>query len=117
MTGKEIQIRNMFEGMLSAAESIFKDDKDYQKDMENFSARVQWEVGSYKGYQVFENGAYTFKIDEEIENPDLTFSITDLDVAEKLFEGAITEGAVLKNHGNLSFTKPVPSRPTGKSSG
>lgn len=102
MTDKEIQIRSMFESMLSEAESIFQGDRDYQKDMESFSARVQWEVGPYKGYQVFDNGAYTFKIDEEIENPDLTFSITDLDVAEKLFKGEITEGAVLRSDGELN---------------
>ena len=52
MTEKETQIRNMFESMLSEAESILQSDRDYQKDMENFSARVQWEVGPYKGYQV-----------------------------------------------------------------
>jgi ferredoxin len=102
MTDKEAEIRELFKGMLSEAKSIIQSDRDYQRDLEDFSARVQWEVGPYKGYQVFENGEYTFKIGEEIEDPDLTFSITDLDVAGKLFAGEISEGAVLRRGGKLS---------------
>ena len=116
MTEQEIKIRDMFESMLSEAGSIIQGDRDYQKDMESFSARVQWEVGPYKGYQVFDNGKYTFKIGEEIGNPDLTFSIADLDVAEKLFKGEIREGAVLKNDGNLNalFLKSLTKDEQGK---
>ncbi len=56
MTDREDEIRKTFEGMLRKASSILHSDRDFQKNLEDFSARVQWEVGPYKGYQVFDNG-------------------------------------------------------------
>ena len=98
MEERELQVRMMFCQMLADVEQYAKADEDYRNDMEGFEARVQWEIGSTKGYQVFEGGKYSFKIDAEIEDPDITLRLNDLDVARKLLSGE-SEDFVVNNFG------------------
>ena len=87
MGKKELQVKGMLNEMLQEIDKYAKIDEDYQEDMKDFNVKIQWVVGSTKGYQVFNRGKYSFKVDGEIEDPDVTLKLKDLDVAKQLLSG------------------------------
>jgi ferredoxin len=98
MGKKELQVKMMFNEMLKDMEKYAEIDEDYQEDMKDFNVKIQWEVGSIKGYQVFQGGKYSFKIDEEIEDPDITLKLKGIDIAKQLLSGE-SEDFILDNLG------------------
>jgi UDP-glucose 4-epimerase len=98
MGKKELQVKKMFSEMLKDMEKYAEIDEDYQEDMEYFNVKIQWEVGSIKGYQVFDGGKYSFKVDGEIEDPDVTLKLKDFSVAKQLISGE-SEDFILNNLG------------------
>lgn len=105
----EFEAKMMFYIMLKSLDEIAKVDEEFQEDLEGFEAKIQWKISHFKGYQIFEAGNYSFLIDGEIEDPDVTMKIEDADFAKKFFRGEVdgTSAYVsgdLKIEGNLTTT-------------
>jgi len=99
MTEKELQVRALFKKVLQDAEEYASTDEYYAEDMKDFDKKVQWEFGPIKGYQIFKGTEYSFKIDEEIENPDLVLGCNDLDLAKQLLNNEFDDLRVLFKKG------------------
>lgn len=85
----EFQAKMMFYMMCKSLEEIAKVDEELQEEMEDFEGKIQWKIASFKGYQVIEEGKYSFVIDEEIDDADLTMIIEDAEVARGFFSGEV----------------------------
>jgi len=89
MDKKEFQVKMLFYLMLKSIDEIAKVDEELQDEIEDFEAKILWKIGNFTGYQIFEDGKYSYMIDEEIEDPDVTMTIRDLDVAKDFFTGEL----------------------------
>lgn len=87
MTEREFQFRELFEKKMADVEKYAETYEYWAEDMKGFEAKVQWRFGQIKGYQIFKGTDYAFKLDEEIEDPDIVFSCGDLEVAEGFLNG------------------------------
>jgi UDP-glucose 4-epimerase len=85
MQDKELQVRTLFERMLTNTEEYANTYEHYAKDMKNYSAKVQWKLGPISGYQIFNGSEYSYEKDAEIENPDIIIECDDLIVARQFF--------------------------------
>ena len=85
----EFQSKMMFFIMCKAIEEIAKVDEELQEEMEDFDGKIQWKIASYKGYQVFDEGKYSFVMDEEVDDPDLTMIIESAETAKGFFSGEV----------------------------
>jgi len=109
MDKKEFQVKMLFYLMLKSLDEIAKVDEELQEEMEDFEAKIQWKIGNFTGYQVFKDGKYSWVIDKEIEDPDVTMTIRDLDVAKDFFTGELDGTSAymsgdLQIEGNLQLT-------------
>ncbi|MHA1671126.1 MAG: DUF362 domain-containing protein [Promethearchaeota archaeon] len=86
---KEAKVRELFEKMLEDAAKYAMKYEFYGEDMEDFHEVVQWKFGPIRGYQVFDETEYSFKIDEEVENPTLVLGCKDLDLAYQFLNDEI----------------------------
>ena len=86
---KEAKVRELFVKMLEDAAKYAVQYEFYIEDMEDFHEVVQWEFGSIRGYQVFDETEYSYRIDEEAEDPTLVLGCTDLDLAYKFLNNEI----------------------------
>ena len=90
-------------------DSIAKVDEDFQEDLEDIEGIVQWNIGNIRAYLKFEEGKYSFVMDAEAEDPDVTMILEDIDFAGRFFSGeedgtsAYMSGD-LKIEGNLQLT-------------
>lgn len=89
MEKAEFQSKMMFFIMCKAIEEIAKVDEELQEEMEDFDGKIQWKIASFKGYQVFEEGKYSFVMDEEVDDPDLTMIIESAETAKGFFSGEV----------------------------
>jgi len=89
MREKEIKVRELFEQMLEDAAKYAVWEKFYEEDMKGFHEVVQWKFGPIRGYQVYDETEYSFKIDEEAEDPTLVLGCTDLDLAYQFLNNEI----------------------------
>ncbi len=83
MEEKEAKVRELFVKMLEDAAKYAVEYEFYEEDMKDFHEIVQWKFGPIKGYQIFDETEYSFKIDEEAEDPTLVLGTKDLDLAYK----------------------------------
>jgi len=90
MEEKEAKVRELFVKMLEDAAKYAKQEKYYAEDMKDFHEVVQWKFGSIRGYQIFDETEYSFKIDEEAEDPTLVLGCTDLDLAYQFLNDEIS---------------------------
>jgi len=81
MDEKETKVHELFVKMLKDAAKYAKQYEFYAEDMKDFHEVVQWKFDSIRGYQVFDETEYSFKIDEEAEDPTLVLGCKDLDLA------------------------------------
>ena len=102
MEKNEFQSKMLFYIMLESIEEISKVDEEFQEELEVIEGKIQWNIGNFKGYQIFENGKYSFKIDAEIEEPDLTMILPDVDIAKSLLTGEI-DGTSAYMSGDLTI--------------
>lgn len=114
MEKKELHVRVLFQMMLKSLEEISRVDDDFQDELEDIEATVQWKIENIKGYQSFKNGIVNYKIDEELEKPDLTVILKDLDFAKEFFTGKIDGTTAfmsgdLKVDGNLQHAVTLAS--------
>ena len=89
MEKKEFHAKVMFYMMCKSLEEIAKVDEDFQDEIEEFEAKIQWNIVDFKGALVFDKGKYSFEMDYEIEDPDVIFTINDVDTALEMFSGKI----------------------------
>jgi ferredoxin len=59
--------------------SVDISDEFYQKDFKNFTLKVNWDICGVKGYQIFEQTAYTKKYGEFLEDADVTLTINNIE--------------------------------------
>jgi len=59
-------------------------DEIYQKDFENLTYKVNWDVFGANGYQIYKQDEYTYKIGELLEDPDATISFLTMEFVEQL---------------------------------
>ncbi len=59
-------------------------DEIYQKDFEGLIYKVNWNLDGAKGYQIYEQDKYAYKIGELLEDPDLTISFLTMEFVDQL---------------------------------
>ncbi len=89
MEKKEFQVKMIFYIMLKSLEEIAKVDEELQEELEDLEGTIQWKLGNIRGYQVIKDGKYSFKIDEEAEDPDVTLIMEDLELARQMLSGEL----------------------------
>jgi len=87
---KEAKVRWLFVKMLEDAAKYAVQYEFYAEDMKDFHEVVQWKFGPIRGYQIFDETEYSFKIDEEVEDPTLVLGCTDLDLAYQFLNDEIS---------------------------
>lgn len=109
MDKKEFQVKMMFYIMAKGFEEIAKIDEEFQEDLEDIEGVVQWNIGNIRAYLKFDEGKYSFEMDAEADDPDVTMILEDIDFAQRFFSGeedgtsAYMSGD-LKIEGNLQLT-------------
>jgi putative sterol carrier protein len=108
MDKKELQVKMIFYIMGKSLEEIAKVDEEFKEDMEDIEGTIQWKIGDIRGYQVFDEGNYSFVMDEEAEDPDAVMILEDLDFAQQFFSGEVDGTSAymsgdLKIEGNLQL--------------
>ena len=95
MREKEVKIRELFVKMLEDAAKYAVQYEFYEQDMKDFHEVVLWKFGPIRGYQVFDETEYSFKIDEEAEDPTLVLGCKDLDLAYQFLNDEISHWPAL----------------------
>ena len=95
MQEKEAKVKELFVKMLEDAEKYAVEYEFYAKDMEDYHEVVQWKFGPIRGYQVFDETEYSFKIDAEAEDPTLVLGCKDLDLAYQFLNDEISHWPAL----------------------
>ena len=95
--------------MVKSLEEIAKVDEDFQEDLEDLEGTIQWKIGNIRAYQVIEDGKYSFVMDAEAEDPDVTMILEDIDFARQFFSGEVDGTSAymsgdLKIEGDLQLT-------------
>ena len=109
MDKKEFQVKMMFYIMAKGFEEIAKVDEEFQEDLEDIEGIVQWNIGNIRAYLKFDEGKYSFEMDAEADDPDVTMILEDIEFARRFFSGeedgtsAYMSGD-LKIEGNLQLT-------------
>lgn len=83
------KIANLFQNMMKSVEEISPTDKKFEYDMQDFDLKIQWDICGVPGYQIFNNGDYSWGFEEKLEDPDLILEITETAVALKFLRGEI----------------------------
>lgn len=91
MSNQEIELETYFKKMLDDIDELLKVDEVLKKDWKNNDMSFQWYVNGLKGYQIFENGTYTHKFGEEIENADLTIHFAEEEIALRFLKGDLED--------------------------
>ncbi|TFG30468.1 MAG: SCP2 sterol-binding domain-containing protein [Promethearchaeota archaeon] len=109
MEKKELQVKMMFYIMVKSLEEIAKVDEEFQEDMEDIEGIIQWKIGNIRAYQKFEEGKYSFVMDAEAEDPEVTMILEDVEFAQKFFNGEVDGTSAymsgdLKIEGDLQLT-------------
>ena len=109
MEKKELLVKMMFYIMVKSLEQIAKVDEDFQEDLEDLEGTIQWKIGNIRAYQVIEDGKYSFVMDAEAEDPDVTMILEDIDFARQFFSGEVDGTSAymsgdLKIEGDLQLT-------------
>ena len=109
MEKKELLVKMMFYIMVKSLEEIAKVDEDFREDLEDLEGTIQWKIGNIRAYQVIEDGKYSFVMDAEAEDPDVTMILEDIDFARQFFSGEVDGTSAymsgdLKIEGDLQMT-------------
>ena len=109
MNREEFEVKVLLYIMIKSLEEISKVDEEMQEILEDFDAKIQWKLGDLRAYLVFGEGKVTGKLDEEIENPDVTLIMHDLTKAKMLLSGELDGTSAymsgdLTIEGNLQIT-------------
>lgn len=103
MDKSEFQAKFMFFMMMKGIEEVAAVDEDMKEEVEEFEAKIQWNLGeNIKGYQIFDAGQYSFEIDGELDDPDVTMTVPDVNIAILFFTGKLDPTAAYMS-GDLSI--------------
>ncbi|MHA1883946.1 MAG: indolepyruvate ferredoxin oxidoreductase subunit alpha [Promethearchaeota archaeon] len=89
MTNQESELELYFKKMLDDIDDLIEVDEFLKKDWEKTDFSIQWFINGIKGYQIFENGKYTHKFGEELENTDLTIKFDDVETTLRFLKGKL----------------------------
>jgi len=82
------EIEQLFKKMMEASGRIVKMSPLYKKDMKDLGLiKVNWKVAGVLGYQTFELDNYTYKVGENLEDPDISLVIYDEDLGKRFLNG------------------------------
>ena len=99
MSKIDIEIKTLFKKMLTEQEEVTKQDEIYQKDIENFPLKIQWNIKGTQGYQIFEKDNYSYKFGGELKEPDITLVIENENAARLFLTGEMGDYSTIpKNH-------------------
>ena len=75
--------------MMKDSGRIARRSRIFKRDIKDFGGiiKLQWKVGGKLGYQIFETDNYSYKIGEQLENPDLFIRISNPDLAIRFLKG------------------------------
>lgn len=109
MEKKELQVKMMFYIMAKSLEEIEKVDEEFREDLEDVEGTIQWKIGNIRAYLTFEEGKYSFVMDAEAEDPDVTMILEDIEFAQQFFNGEVDGTSAymsgdLKIEGDLQMT-------------
>ncbi|MHA1294946.1 MAG: SCP2 sterol-binding domain-containing protein [Promethearchaeota archaeon] len=103
MDTEELQVKVLMFAMVKAIEEIAKVDEDMQEELEDLEGRIQWKVANIRAYQIFGEGLeYSFGFDKEIEDPNVTLTISELATAKRFFTGEL-DGTSAYMSGDLAI--------------
>ena len=89
MEESKIKLEQIFKNMLEGTIQEIDEDEFYQKDVKTFPLKVNWKMDDLKAYQIYEADNYSYKFGEELENPDLAFTIKNIELGKKFLEGEL----------------------------
>lgn len=82
------EIELQFKRMLHDFEEVSQNDEIYRKDIEELGTfKIQWNICDIRGYQILELDNYSYKSDDTLDDPDITFTFTDADEAARFLRG------------------------------
>ena len=87
MVENSTELELLFKKMLKDTIEDIEKDEVYRKDVKNFPLKVQWKINGITGYQIYEEDNYSYKYGEELENPDFTIILKDIELGKKFFSG------------------------------
>ena len=88
MVENKEEIEQLYKKMMEASGRIAKMSPLYKKDMKDLgTVKVNWKVAGVLGYQIFELDNYTYKVGENLEDPDISFVIYDEDLGKRFLNG------------------------------
>jgi len=88
MIKNKAEIESLFKKMLNETEENAPKDAIYQEDIKTTGTlKVQWKICGILGYQIYDRDDVFCKFGEEIEEPDVTLSIREMDLAARLLKG------------------------------
>jgi UDP-glucose 4-epimerase len=83
---KEIETR--FKKMMHDFEEVSQNDVVFRKDIEELGKfTIQWNICELRGYQILELDSYSYDFGDTLDDPDITFTFTDADEADRFLRG------------------------------
>ena len=89
MSNQELELEMYFKKMLYDIADLIDIDEILIKDWKGINMKIQWFVHGLKGYQIFENGNYSYKFGEEIEDADLTLKFAEKELTLRFLKGKL----------------------------
>ncbi|MHA1350479.1 MAG: 4Fe-4S binding protein [Promethearchaeota archaeon] len=89
MTENKNVLMSAFIKMMRDLEGITQNDTIYQESISDFGGivKLQWNICGVLGYQIFKNDDYTYKLGEELNDPDVYLKIKHKDLALRFLNG------------------------------
>jgi len=86
---KILTLKCMMYNIMNCVDEIAKVDEDLKEEIEDMDGSIQWKLGDeINAYQAFEDGKYSWAIDAELDNPEVTVKVKDLDLARGVLSGS-----------------------------
>jgi len=88
MVENKEEIESLFNKMMEDSGRIVKISPIYKRDMKDFDKiKVQWKIAGVYGYQIYEKENYTYKVGEQLEDPDISIVIRNRDLGKRFLSG------------------------------
>jgi len=92
MVENKAEIESLFKKMMKNFEESPLEDKMYQEDFKDIGVfKVQWKICGILGYQIYEKDKISYKFGEKLEEPDVSLTIRDSDIAIRFLKGELFE--------------------------
>lgn len=91
MTDNKTELENLFKKMLDDVDGLLETDDILKRDVKDYNMKIQWFMNGIKGYQIFNDGNYSYEFDGEIEQADLTLEFADNDMPLRLLKNELDE--------------------------